>query len=574
MQNTNLAENTFTRLFKVISNKSSMEPSSIEEAKQQFIEYQQQGIILNDNFSDDKWVINNEYVHKGIYFNISKIEYKKNYEEFLGLKLYDFKNYLKTFIVFTIGEIESAGLWNIANSVKKMIKIPPDQLSYLPMNYIKVPYQISVFIESLPINDTRKDMLLNLLDMCVSIQKMDENSVQRTLADFMSYLRFDELLENFWQEELPSKDRMFFYPIFLWWKITGIIPTRPREFLLTPRDCIFIKERQPYITLRKTKLKGSSNGTDKVGYNIESDYVKINFPITQELYDIIDTYIKSTDCYQMNELNTLFIAEPHYEYFAKNKIKNSRFYTYVNLTCALRIFLYGIINQKYGYKIISTHQEDYVLDEKSIVQLHLGDTRHLAMINAILEGGSPETVMLLAGHSDIEISSHYYSNIATLIECQTYAQYKKQIGTNQEYLMGKNYYLPISNNNYVEIEDKAKCYSQKFVNGNIDDCVAASGPNGEIGYCPSCSFYRKKDSFYYIQDTNPYLSHIQNDTKLLYTALKNYRESKGYEEDVKEAVLKLQNSSYEYQRYFTDSLLSDNTKYRKGENEHGKATIN
>ena len=104
--------------------------------------------------------------------------------------------------------------------------------------------------------------------------------------------------------------------------------------------------------------------------------------------------------------------------------------------------------------------------------------------------------------------------------------------------------------------------------------MAASGPNGEIGYCPSCSFYRKKDSFYYIQDTNPYLSHIQNDTKLLYTALKNYRESKGYEEDVKEAVLKLQNSSYEYQRYFTDSLLSDNTKYRKGENEHGKATIN
>ena len=40
--------------------------------------------------------------------------------------------------------------------------------------------------------------------------------------------------------------------------------------------------------------------------------------------------------------------------------------------------------------------------------IHIGDTRHIAMINLIAEGASPVTAMLLAGHEDDNFISLFF----------------------------------------------------------------------------------------------------------------------------------------------------------------------
>ena len=95
------------------------------------------------------------------------------------------------------------------------------------------------------------------------------------------------------------------------------------------------------------------------------------------------------------------------------------------MKCVLKYFYNDVISGKYHLKIIDDRNLKH-LNKGEIQRLHLGDTRHLALINIIADGGTPVLAMMLAGHDDINMASHYYSNITSLIECRTYAQYRKE----------------------------------------------------------------------------------------------------------------------------------------------------
>lgn len=106
---------------------------------------------------------------------------------------------------------------------------------------------------------------------------------------------------------------------------------------------------------------------------------------------------------------------------------HQQIFSYINLRTCLRYFFELIVQERYGYKIIYEANNSGLHDEKSIEYLHLGDTRHIALINLIAEGATPMVAMMLAGHDNPEMSAHYYSNIAQLIECRTYRAFKKLI---------------------------------------------------------------------------------------------------------------------------------------------------
>ena len=65
---------------------------------------------------------------------------------------------------------------------------------------------------------------------------------------------------------------------YLWWKITGVIPLRPREFLLTSRNCLCKDRDEYFLTLRRNNLKGSSS-SKIVKYKIEEDYFDTTYQI-------------------------------------------------------------------------------------------------------------------------------------------------------------------------------------------------------------------------------------------------------------------------------------------------------
>ena len=109
------------------------------------------------------------------------------------------------------------------------------------------------------------------------------------------------------------------------------------------------------------------------------------------------------------DLNTLFVTDPHYMKWGQLKHSNSRYLTYVNMNTILRYFYRDIIVGKYGFRVLQETTNQHLEDDE-IGRIHLGDTRHIALINIMQEGGTPVTAMLLTGHDNIITASHYYSN--------------------------------------------------------------------------------------------------------------------------------------------------------------------
>ena len=111
----------------------------------------------------------------------------------------------------------------------------------------------------------RLDALIQAMEAYTDVQ-MTYVSTQRPLAAFDTYFKFNDLIEDYWASDIPKEERLFFFPIYLWWRITAVIPMRPREFILTTRDCYYVNEQgEHFLTIRRNQLKGSRH---QVSYTV------------------------------------------------------------------------------------------------------------------------------------------------------------------------------------------------------------------------------------------------------------------------------------------------------------------
>ena len=110
------------------------------------------------------------------------------------------------------------------------------------------------FLSMLPIAETENEVMerfMDKIDALADLQYSDHAKKQRPLASFDSNFLFNDIINDYWNQDLENDTRLFYYPLYLWWQITAIIPLRPREFILTPRDCLEEKKDGSYITLRR-----------------------------------------------------------------------------------------------------------------------------------------------------------------------------------------------------------------------------------------------------------------------------------------------------------------------------------
>lgn len=543
-------------LFEEIVEFSASYEENYNNALNHFQYYKDQEIILDCDFDDSKWFFSDQYTNLAMVFRFSKVSYEKHFHSIFDISMEEFVTNLKIYIMLMMGKIVLISLKEILNDVKKLIRIDYNSLS-LDSVVLNKPDHLIEFINTLPSqNEIKKMELLTQIDNYIDNMYVSNSINRRNLAGFESYFKFNDYLNKYWNSTISDQERLFYYPVYLWWSITAIIPLRPREFILTPRDCLKIQKEQKYIILRRNRLKGRAKG---IHYNIDKDYEKVMYPVTEHLWNEISRYISLTNGYDQNSIDTLFRTEPHYAMFNQSKRCDSRFYTYVNLSTCLELFYKNILAQNMHLNVIKESSSVSLnLSNKDIEYINLGDTRHIAMINIIAEGGNPSIAMQLAGHTSIDMSSHYYANISNLIECKTYIKYRSLLSNKSDYQMGTSYYPIINQEEFIEIEDGAKCYSPQFIIGHISDCANVVGENGEIGYCPRCQFYRKNNQPFFIEHDEIYKSKIEKDCTLLKDALNNYRKGIGYEEDIDAALLKLENSSNNYERYFLSNLLNKN----------------
>ena len=541
------------KMFDTILTVPIIDAACISKAKELFEDHKKQGIILSGEFDDKQWRFSDEYAHVGLYFNISEFSYRRFYEKIFQIPYVVFTEYLKTYIMLTMGDLALRALQNLVNDVKRLIRFNPAELSGLSEEpYLALPNRVNEFLSMLPEPDSPEgtEKLMDILDAMEDIHGSVFSGKQRFLASFGSYFLFNDIVGDYWACNIPEEERLFFYPLYLWWRISGVIPLRPREFILTPRNCLEKRSDGFYITLRRNQIKGSGK---KISYKIDEDYFMVTYHIPDSLASEIQTYINFTKRYESTELKTLFITDPHYKQWGQKKHKNSRYFTYVNMNCVMRYFFHDVIEGRYGLRIIYD-REDSHLKDGCIHYMHLGDTRHLALINIIAEGGTPVIAMMLAGHNSMAMSAHYYSNLSTLIECKTYRQYRKVLQGSVTYEISRRQTFPLNVKDFAELEAGGRCYSPNFYSGSYEDCKKISGPQGEIGYCPLCTYYRQgKQDFF--KGNNLYKRKIEEDCKHLEEIVRQVRISKGNEEDILQALMRLQSSSYNYQQYCEENLL-------------------
>lgn len=533
---------------------------TIKEARRIFFAYREKEIINQSRFDDDIWDLNNETSGYHFNFEIDSNKFKKFGKE-LHLTEDEFKEYLKTYIICRMGDLELGSLRRLIHDIKKVVQSDvSDTDSLLEVCTPETVGRVSEFFAMLP-EECREEELSNLLVMFDEVEErsqVENAGKQRSLATFESYFRFDEIIKRFWNESNDEDEKLFFFPVWMWWNISGVLPLRPCEFVVTPRNCLNEIDGKYTLTVRRNRKKGTGKSKS---YKISSDYELNRYSIPERLAKEIQWYLETTKDYPEEDTHTLFVTGTHYAMWERQAPYTSRLFSYMNLRTCLRYFFKMIVEDRYGYRVLYNNDGQALPNDNCIEYLHLGDTRHIALINLIAEGATPMVAMMLAGHGNPEMSSHYYSNITQLIECRTYRQYKKQIKGQQNYVLSKKKNtLPAKKS--IPLGCGGRCYSEKVTNGDFCDCYKVVGPAGEVGFCKNCEFYRD-DSKSFSDMKDIYKNKIENECHVLEEVVKKVRSGKGEPEEIISVILRLRDSDYSYRQYLLEKMEEEGNEQNK-----------
>lgn len=501
---------------------TTMDEETLEQAEKLFSDYYEKGVILSKSFNDSEWILTDQTKRITLSFRFSETGFRKNAEQWMGCSYRCFCDYVKAYVIFTMGSTGLSSIRGIAYSFAKLTEKAPQQLMDGCPDY---PWHVAELLRLLPCGCDTRDIVLEAIEEAARYDNRRRTSgKQRILADFNLYFSFHDALEDFW-ETADKSQKLFYFPLRFWWSLTAILPLRPTEFLLTPRKCLTYENGEYVLTLRRTVQKG---GGKKIAYRIDRDYRLTRYLIPYKMACEIMEYQKATEPMPLSGLSTLFVQDAHYAQFGRKPVNSSIYYTYVNLSTCLRMFQNEIMG----------------VPEDSENRIRLGDTRHLAMIGLIISGGSPTICKELAGHESVNISAHYYSNISRFVECATYEVYRKSKGIAAK--MREHRPLDMATG-AIKISG-GYCDSPMYQKGKIDDCIKYMGSEGEIGYCPECPHYIDGKSGMYIAFADPVerKKQVDADSRYLMQVLETVRKGIGCTEDIQSALLRLQHSGAWY----------------------------
>lgn len=499
-----------------------IDEATIRRARDIFERYKQRGVIINDNFDDVAWKLSNQTQKVGLTLIPFEGHFHNNAMKWVGCGFDCYRDCIKTYIALNFGEIGLASLRDITRTFISLAGKTRDEAldSNEHINHIVSLLQL------IPGGGEERDYVIEALEEKEERRLNHIKGKPRRLANFSAYLKFNDILVKFWQAA-DEKQKLFYFPIYFWWNLTSILPLRPTEFLLTPRDCLENIDGEDILTIRRTKLKG---GFEKIAYRIADDYECKKYAITTSLANELRKYLNATDGMRQTGIGTLLLQQPHYDYMGCSRYSSSKYYSYSCLNTCLRYF--------YNEAIHGSLTE--------IARICLGDTRHLAMASLIVSGGSPVLCRELAGHSDIDVSSHYYTNISNLVECATIERYRKSKGGRLDIVGEAKYPLALP-----KIRNRVSdgwCSFPDVAVGDIGECLKATGKDGQIGDCSGCQHFWPDDPGvrFRLFDEAAGKRQVDNDGKHLMRMIECIRRGLGYEEDISSALLRLQHSSNHY----------------------------
>lgn len=438
---------------------------TIRKSQNLFERYKQQGIISTGAYGDRHWTMT-DGVTKGtlINFQLDEVHFARETAPKLGCTLKEYDQAMRVMITSSFGY----SLRTIQSYVTVFRKFA-DEMA-VPQDYTQAQL-LEDLLTLLPGQTQYRDELLYRIADISPI--FSESGQQRQLSHYQSYLRFSQILTDHW-EKAEASEKVLYFPVWFWFCITGVLPLRATECVLTPRRCITHKEDRYYLEVRRSQKKGTQQ---QLRYCVEEDYRRCKYPIPEHLAIEILTYISLTEESYRSGIDVLFCKQTQFEK-AGVRIENNLYYTYANLKQCLSRFYREVIQMKYGYTIVSNSSR---LDDGEIGMIRLGDMRHIAMVALAVSGGSPSICKELAGHDSIEISAHYYSNLTTFLDLLGWERYRDmQDNSKQAFGLAVSRQHPICN---------GYCQCDQVWKGDFHACESAVNSDGIPGSCEVCKWY-------------------------------------------------------------------------------------
>ena len=364
---------------------------SMEECKSFFQNYKLQHEVKSE-FEDDIWIIKNEAkgMFSHIQFNDMLLSYKVKLKKFCSIKLCK-QNMSVGYVASTIRTITKVFLYTHG--------FQEEYLEDFIINFKKIPPSIMQCIRQFLIFVGLGESYAKYL---ATIKQSKGKS--RDIPDFESIILFDKLINDFLvnHEELLDK----YYYIVLWWKISTIIPIRPLEFLNMNRDCLRVVDGKKYIHIERKKNKQENT-------KYETPIMK-DFSISDDMYAFVQDYISYANAIDDDQY---LISRNIYAKILHKKQNKHRKVTSKEFVELLYRFEKEVVTGVYHIEIVPTGEKT---NENQMEKLRLGDTRHLAIINMMMQGVNPLDIMKIAGHHTLDMQVGYYSHVEKFMTSKTF----------------------------------------------------------------------------------------------------------------------------------------------------------
>ena len=385
-----------------------LSPEVIDEAKETFEHYRSSGVIKAECYDASDWyILDGVHSPQRIRFDFDEVAFQRVCHQKLGVTLDEYRTAMRVALMAAMGRVVALTLGALCREMRRLAVELDTFFDHLNPEHAE--YYVN-FLELLPGNTAWKTTLIKRLETEVVRAGNARAKKARELSYAESYFLFDNYLNKFWSGA-SSDEKLLYFPVFFWWKVTSILPLRPTECVVTPRKCLRIgDDGKNYLTVRRTLQKRVYKA---ISYDLEKDYVKKEYPISKEIADVIAWYISETEKEYVSAEDVLFSKRTQVR-LSGAKSYRDQFY-YGNLKSCLDRFYQEILVAKYGLRVRNEAVKTMRLEKGEIDQLQLGDTRHLAMISIMASGHSRSICRELAGHLDPDISFNYYGNLKTFL---------------------------------------------------------------------------------------------------------------------------------------------------------------
>lgn len=509
-------------------NPERLTPEVMADIREQAGSWISKGVILSIDWDSYDMVATNQL---GVFsFRISELSqeaYGLNWEKTLGISFRSFCGSLLAAIVCFLGRWALPSLQGLVRDAQKFIHTAPEDFKdWIDGGGLEQPHLFHDLLLLLPQPDGRESAIDSLTDI-IDCSEFHYTSLRRDLPDVKSFLVFGTILERFMASGPTPEALSLYYPVYLWWRLSGIMPLRPIEFLVIPYECI----RQDvsgtwHLTLRRSAIKGTGR---MKAYNIKEDFEQIEYEIPAAVAELIQGYREHGASQGQSPcgLGTLLMPGLHYSGLGWKRPESSRYYTYANFNHALQRFQDEVIHEKYGYAIIQERSPSgSPAPDRSIYRILPGDTRHMSLFNAAKTGVQPQTLMELVRHSDINQTFWYAANEKAFRWCAASIAYEedRQRHAPIPTIPLAGYFRIRDGSPFLKMEG-GRCYSP-HLNAPEDpdarDCIQSTGPRGELGWCSSCPYFRR-DGTDGTFDPSRLALDAQSDWELLLQTIEHYR---------------------------------------------------